>query len=84
MSVIDPESTGDERAGREAYNKNCANCHGAHAEGQDGVAPPLVHKIHGALQRLKVSSGIGIRPSLATPASFSGPVAFIERVVPVN
>ncbi len=32
--------------GRVAFEAKCAACHGANAAGQDGVAPPLVHKIY--------------------------------------
>lgn len=32
--------------GKIAYEANCATCHGANAAGQDGVAPPLVHRIY--------------------------------------
>lgn len=34
------------RLGEQAFNENCASCHGADATGQEGVAPPLVHKIY--------------------------------------
>jgi cytochrome c len=32
--------------GKTAYEAKCASCHGLNAVGQDGVAPPLVHKIY--------------------------------------
>ncbi len=32
--------------GKTAFEAKCAVCHGANAAGQDGVAPPLVHKIY--------------------------------------
>lgn len=32
--------------GKVAFEAKCAVCHGANAAGQDGVAPPLVHKIY--------------------------------------
>lgn len=28
------------------FNATCASCHGANAAGQDGVGPPLVHRIY--------------------------------------
>lgn len=34
------------RIGERAFNARCATCHGADAAGQDGVAPPLIHKIY--------------------------------------
>lgn len=33
-------------SGKTYYEAVCASCHGANAAGQDGVAPPLVHKIY--------------------------------------
>lgn len=32
--------------GKAYYDSVCAACHGANGQGQDGVAPPLVHKIY--------------------------------------
>lgn len=32
--------------GRTAFDAKCAACHGAAAVGQQGVAPPLVHRIY--------------------------------------
>ncbi len=32
--------------GKRAFEATCAACHGDNAAGQDGVAPPLVHKIY--------------------------------------
>jgi cytochrome c len=32
--------------GKQAFDAICASCHGENAGGQDGVAPPLVHKIY--------------------------------------
>ncbi len=32
--------------GMRAFDEYCAACHGANAAGQNGVAPPLVHKIY--------------------------------------
>lgn len=32
--------------GETYYNAVCASCHGKNAAGQDGIAPPLVHKIY--------------------------------------
>jgi len=32
--------------GETAFNAKCMTCHGPNAEGQKGVAPPLVHKIY--------------------------------------
>lgn len=32
--------------GKTYYDAVCASCHGVNAAGQDGIAPPLVHKIY--------------------------------------
>ena len=32
--------------GKAAFDATCAACHGSNGAGQDGVAPPLVHKIY--------------------------------------
>ena len=32
--------------GKRVFDTSCAACHGANAAGQNGVAPPLVHKIY--------------------------------------
>jgi mono/diheme cytochrome c family protein len=41
-----PDLTSHAELGKVAYDTNCAACHGANAGGNDGVAPPLVHKIY--------------------------------------
>ena len=38
--------TEQEQIGASAYDAVCSACHGRNAQGQDGVAPPLVHKIY--------------------------------------
>lgn len=45
-SVIVPGLSEQARAGEALFNRSCAACHGKNAAGQDGVAPPLVHKIY--------------------------------------
>jgi mono/diheme cytochrome c family protein len=40
------ELSGLATIGKRGFDKNCAACHGENAVGQDGVAPPLVHKIY--------------------------------------
>lgn len=35
-----------EEIGKRAYDAVCATCHGANAQGRDGIAPPLAHKIY--------------------------------------
>ncbi len=46
VSVKVPELNYDAKLGETAFNKNCSACHGENAAGQEGVAPPLVHKIY--------------------------------------
>jgi len=46
VSVTVPVLGGAAKIGETAFNAKCASCHGANAAGQDGVAPPLVHKIY--------------------------------------
>ena len=38
--------TEPEQMGNRAYDATCAACHGINAQGQDGIAPPLVHRIY--------------------------------------
>lgn len=38
--------SGDAMMGQRAFEAKCATCHGANAAGQNGVAPPLVHKTY--------------------------------------
>lgn len=47
VSVSLPVQLSDqEQMGNRAYDAVCAACHGANAQGQEGVAPPLVHRIY--------------------------------------
>ena len=52
------------RLGQRVFEARCASCHGPHAVGQKGVAPPLIHKIyepshHGdAAFQLAVTNGV--------------------------
>lgn len=45
VAVPDTLST-NAKIGKLAFDAKCAACHGADAAGQDGMAPPLVHKIY--------------------------------------
>ena len=36
----------DALVGKRGFDAKCAQCHGQNAAGQNGVAPPLVHKIY--------------------------------------
>lgn len=45
--VVLPDAlSANAQIGKQAFDAKCAACHGANAEGQDGVAPPLVHIIY--------------------------------------
>ena len=46
VDVTVPELTALQQKGEQAFDANCAVCHGANAAGQGGVAPPLIHKIY--------------------------------------
>ena len=47
VQVALPDNFSDNaQIGIVAFEAKCAACHGANAAGQDGVAPPLVHKIY--------------------------------------
>ncbi len=47
VSIRLPEDLSDDaRIGKRGFEAKCATCHGENAAGQDGVAPPLVHKIY--------------------------------------
>jgi len=40
------ELSSEAQIGKRAFEAKCVQCHGANAAGQNGVAPPLVHKIY--------------------------------------
>ena len=44
--VIPAEFSAHARQGETYFNAVCAACHGVNAAGQDGKAPPLVHRIY--------------------------------------
>lgn len=46
VEVRVPTLSASAQQGEIAFEANCASCHGVNAAGQDGVAPPLVHKIY--------------------------------------
>lgn len=46
VNVAVPQLSTRAKAGEKLFNANCATCHGPNAAGQDGLAPPLVHKIY--------------------------------------
>lgn len=46
VSVVVPALSPAAREGEALFNRSCASCHGSNAAGQEGVAPPLIHKIY--------------------------------------
>ncbi len=44
--ALPAELSADAQIGKRAFEAKCAECHGADAAGQNGVAPPLVHIIY--------------------------------------
>ena len=47
VSVTLPQTLSDTaNIGKTVFEAKCAACHGENAQGQDGVAPPLIHKIY--------------------------------------
>ena len=47
VALVVPASFSDqEQIGKRAFDAVCAACHGVNAQGKQGVAPPLVHKIY--------------------------------------
>lgn len=43
---VTAEFSEQEQVGKRAFDAVCAECHGTNAQGREGVAPPLVHKIY--------------------------------------
>lgn len=46
VEVTVPSLDATTKLGERLFNENCASCHGENAAGQEGIAPPLVHKIY--------------------------------------
>lgn len=44
--VVPAQFSAQAQQGEVYYTAVCASCHGKNAAGQDGIAPPLVHKIY--------------------------------------
>lgn len=44
--ALPAELSPNAQIGKRAFDAKCAACHGTDAAGQNGVAPPLVHKIY--------------------------------------
>lgn len=63
--TMPPSLSAKAQTGQERFKTNCASCHGINAAGQDGVAPPLVHKIyepnHHADESFQRAVAMGVR-----------------------
>lgn len=44
--TIPAELSAEAQIGKRAFEAKCATCHGTNAAGQNGIAPPLVHKTY--------------------------------------
>ena len=44
--TVPEELSANAQIGKRVFDTACAACHGANAAGQNGIAPPLVHKIY--------------------------------------
>jgi mono/diheme cytochrome c family protein len=83
VDVTLPTSLSDNATiGLLAFDANCAQCHGANAAGQDGIAPPLVHIIyepsHHADESFQRAVALGVRAH-HWPFGDMAPVAGLNR-----
>ncbi|MDA4847408.1 c-type cytochrome [Hoeflea poritis] len=46
VRITVPELSAEAKTGKAAFDTYCATCHGRDAAGQQGIAPPLIHKIY--------------------------------------
>ena len=65
-NVILPETLSQNaESGKRGFEAKCAACHGVNAAGQDGVAPPLVHKVyepsHHGDESFQRAASLGVR-----------------------
>lgn len=65
-NVIVPDMFSENaQIGKRVFEAKCATCHGANAAGQNGVAPPLVHKYyepnHHGDEAFQRAAALGVR-----------------------
>lgn len=65
-NVIVPDALSENaQIGKRVYEARCATCHGINAAGQDGIAPPLIHKVyepsHHADESFQRAAALGVR-----------------------
>lgn len=91
--------TPQEQMGETAFNAKCAACHGGNGAGQDGIAPPLIHKIyepshHGDMSfQLAAMNGVrahhwpfGNMPAVEgiTPSDITNITAYVRAIQRAN
>jgi len=54
---LSPEAT----IGQRAFEAKCAECHGANAAGQNGIAPPLIHRTYEPTHHSDESFQMGVK-----------------------
>ena len=100
VEVVLPASfTAQEQMGETAFNAKCAACHGINGVGQDGIAPPLIHKIyepshHGDMSfQLAAMNGVrahhwpfGNMPAVEgiTPSDITNITAYVRAIQRAN
>ena len=64
VAVKVPELGPEQAIGEAAFKEYCASCHGVDAAGQEGVAPPLIHRIyepgHHGDQAFAIAAQLGV------------------------
>ena len=69
-TVVLPDAlSANAEIGKLAFDAKCAVCHGTNAAGQDGVAPPLVHKIYEPSHHGDASFLLAAKQTMAMEAS---------------
>lgn len=66
VKVVLPDAlSSNASVGKRAFDAKCAACHGEDAAGQDGIAPPLIHKIyepnHHGDESFQIAAANGVR-----------------------
>lgn len=88
VRLIVPVLSHEARAGREAFDRLCAACHGADASGS-AAGPPLVHRIYGPGHHADVAFVLAVQRGVRAhhwrfgdmPPQPSAPADEIDRIV---
>lgn len=59
-TVVVPELTATARAGKQLFDRSCANCHGENARGSE-KGPPLVHKTYHPSHHADIAFELAVR-----------------------